>query len=137
MHFTSSNALATIQAIARNRPVMAIQKGQVLFRSGDPGDCLYGVLEGSVQLEWNAGGMSETIGPGETFGIGAFLDPEQRRFGTATALSDGRLLVMNQQEFLFAVQETPLFALEMLQSLGTRLRDLKRRLQDQVASMGI
>ncbi len=34
---------------------------------------------------------------------------------------------MNQQEFLFAVQEMPMFALEMLQSLGSRLRDLKRR----------
>lgn len=107
-----------------------MEPGQVIFRSGDLGECLYGVVEGTVKLDWNAGTLAETIGPGETFGIGAFLDPEQRRFGTATALTEVKLLAMNQQEFIFAVQETPMFALEMLQGLGARLRDLKRQSQD-------
>jgi CRP-like cAMP-binding protein len=139
MHSTSKNTLPldTIQALARHQELLTIEPGQVIFRSGDRGDCLYGVLEGTVELEWNAGAMTERIGPGETFGIGAFLDPEHRRFGTARALTEGKLVVMNQQQFLFAVQETPMFALEMLQSLGARLRDLKRRVQDQLGTAGL
>ena len=135
MRLTSHTALATIEALALKRSLLPIQKGQVLFRSGDPGDCLYGVVEGSVALTWNAGEMSEIIEPGGTFGIGAFLDPDHRRFGTATALSDGKLLVMNKEEFLFAVQETPMFALEMMQSLNLRLRDLKKRVTEVFANI--
>ncbi len=124
---SSTNALSTIEALAQKRSVLSIAAGEVIFRSNDPGDCLYGLLEGTVELDWDAGSLVETIGPGETFGIGAFLDPSHRRFGNATAKTACKLLVMNQQEFLFAVQEMPMFALEMLQSLGGRLRDLKRR----------
>ena len=135
MHLNSKNALGTIQALAANREVLAVEPGQVIFRSGDRGDCLYGVLDGQVELEWNAGKMTEVIGPGDTFGVGAFLDSEQLRFGTATAKSQGKLLVMTQQEFVFAVQEAPMFALEMLKALGSRLRDLKRQMQDQLGRM--
>jgi len=33
--------------------------------------------------------------------------------------------VMNREKFLFAVQEAPMFALELLGSIDQRLRDLK------------
>ena len=131
MDFGSSITLSTIQALASNTPKQLMQQGQVIFRSGDHGDCLYGVLEGSVEITWDSATLTETVGPGGTFGIGAFLDQEHLRFGTATALTDGELLVMNQQQFLFAVQEMPMFALEMMQALGHRLRELKRKLQEQ------
>ena len=47
------------------------------------------------------------------------------RFGTATALSDADLLEMNREEFLFAMQELPVFGLEMLHDLEQRLEQLK------------
>jgi CRP/FNR family cyclic AMP-dependent transcriptional regulator len=33
--------------------------------------------------------------------------------------------VMNREKFLFAVQEAPMFAIELLGSIDQRLRDLK------------
>lgn len=120
-----SGALQTIRSLSENGNKRSVRKGEVIFRSQEPGDCLYGVVEGSVRLGWGDGELHETIGPGSCFGIGALVDPEHRRYGTATAETDGQLLVMNREEFLFAVQELPVFGLEMLHDLDARLRALK------------
>ena len=40
-------------------------------------------------------------------------------------MSDSRLIAMNREKFLFALQETPMFAIELLASLDERLRDIK------------
>lgn len=119
--------LQTFRNLAKGRPLRSVQAGEVIFQPGDPGDCLYCVVEGRVGIEWADGRLSETIEPGCSFGVGALVDPQHRRFGTATALSDGELLAMNREEFLLAIQELPMFALEMLQDLDGRLRDLKIR----------
>lgn len=55
------------------------------------------------------------------------LDPENRDDFVWAALGNSELLVMNREQFLFAVQELPVFGLEMLQKLDDRLRNLKAR----------
>jgi CRP-like cAMP-binding protein len=130
MPTTSPGALDTMRILAKNRPLRSFKAGEVIFRSGEKGDCLYGVVEGTVKLSWDSDGldgMFETIEAGSSFGVGALVDPEHRRYGTATALTDTQLLVMNREEFLFALQELPMFGLEMLHALDERLRGLKGR----------
>jgi CRP-like cAMP-binding protein len=130
MPITSPGALDTMRILAKSRPLSSFKAGEVIFRSGELGDCLYGVVEGSVKLAWDSDGldgMFETIPEGSCFGVGALVDPQHRRYGTATALTDTQLLVMNREEFLFALQELPMFGLEMLQALDARLRGLKER----------
>ena len=56
------------------------------------------------------------------------MDPEHRRFGTAVALCDTELLEMNRAEFLFALQELPMFSLEMLHDLEQRLQKIKTQM---------
>lgn len=121
----TSPALDTIAALARNREPRTIKTGDVIFRAGEPGDCLFGIVAGTIQLSWG-GERVETLGPGSCFGAGALVDPDHRRFGTATAVSDGELLEMNREEFLFAMQELPMFGLEMLHDLEQRLQQLKQ-----------
>ena len=116
--------LSTIAALAGSRPTRRVKAGEILFQPGDLGDVLYGVVSGTIALSWD-GDRSETIGPGGCFGVGALVDPDHRRFGTATALSDAELLEMDRPEFLFAVQELPMFGLEMLHNLESRLQQLK------------
>jgi CRP/FNR family cyclic AMP-dependent transcriptional regulator len=119
--------LQTFRNLAKVRPLRKVQAGEVIFRSGDRGDCLFCVVDGQVKMEWDDARLSETIEPGCSFGVGALVDPQHHRFGTATALSDGELLEMDREEFLLAIQELPMFALEMLHDLDERLRDLKTR----------
>lgn len=99
----ASLELNTIAALAGDRVPRRIHPGDVIFREGDIGDKLYG----------------------SCFGAGALVDPNHRRYGTAVALSEGELLEMNREEFLFAIQELPMFSLEMLHDLEQRLQRLK------------
>jgi CRP-like cAMP-binding protein len=46
------------------------------------------------------------------------------------AITPCRLLVMGREEFLFALQETPMVAFDLLAAIDQRLRDLKIRLAE-------
>jgi CRP-like cAMP-binding protein len=121
----SANALETMRALASNGEVISIEPGQVIFRSGESGDCMFGLLEGTVQLSWNGDSGHEEIKAGDVFGAGALVTSDHRRYGNATAITPCRVLVMNREKFLFAVQESPMFAIELLGSIDQRLRQLK------------
>ena len=119
------NALDTMRALASKGEVQSITAGTIIFRSGEPGDCMFGVLEGTVELSWNDDAAHEIIEAGDVFGAGALVTHDHRRYGNARALTDCRVLAMNREKFLFAVQESPMFAIELLGSIDERLRDLK------------
>ncbi len=86
---------------------------------------MFGLLEGEVELSWNDAEGQEQINAGDVFGAGALVTQDHRRFGDARAMTACRLLVMNREKFLFAVQESPMFAVELLASIDQRLRQLK------------
>ncbi|MFM8258608.1 MAG: Crp/Fnr family transcriptional regulator [Vulcanococcus sp.] len=119
------NALDTMRALASKGEVQDFAAGAIIFRSGETGACMFGLLEGSVELSWNEDSGHERIEAGDVFGAGALVTSEHRRYGNAKALSDCRVLVMNREKFLFAVQESPMFAIELLASIDQRLRQLK------------
>jgi CRP/FNR family transcriptional regulator, cyclic AMP receptor protein len=99
---------------------------QVIFEEGQPGDCMYGVLEGEVDLSVN-GKIVETIQAGDVFGTGVLLGINNRTY-TATAKTDCKLVFLDEQRFLFAVQETPMFALLVMKSYSERLSRLEHQL---------
>jgi len=39
-----------MRALASKGEVIDVPAGQLIFRSGETGDCMYGVLEGTVEL---------------------------------------------------------------------------------------
>ena len=117
-----------MRALARKSEVHGVSAGDVIFKADDPGASMFGVLEGTVRLSWtNENGQEgyELIEAGNVFGAGALVMEGHRRLGTAQAQSDCRLIEMNREKFLFAVQESPMFAIELLASVDARLRDLK------------
>lgn len=119
------NALDTMRALASKGEVLEVEPDTVIFRSGEPGDCMFGLLEGTVDLSWNGDAAHERIQAGDVFGAGAMVTRDHRRYGQARAVTACRLLVMNREKFLFAVQESPMFAIELLGSIEQRLRQLK------------
>ena len=122
------HALDTMRALASKSEVLTLNSGDVLFNTGDSGLTMYGILEGSVRLSWkdslgNHG--HEDIPSGHVFGAGALVMGDHQRLGTATAIEDCRLIEMTREKFLFAVQEAPMFAIELLASIDERLRVVK------------
>jgi CRP-like cAMP-binding protein len=98
--------------------------GEVIFREEARELCMFGVLEGTVEMTLQ-GKFIETIEAGEIFGIGAIVHNDHQRASTAIAKTDCVLVAMNRERFLFVVQETPMFALEVIQSYSDRYRSLK------------
>lgn len=127
MNFNSSLELNTIAVLAGKRDHLFVKQGDLIFKHGELGDKLYAVVSGEVQLNWGDHGV-EIIGPGSSFGAGALVDPAHRRFGTAVALCDSELLEMNREEFLFAMQELPMFSLEIMHDLEKRLQQIKEQI---------
>jgi len=127
MNINDNLEMSTIRALAGKRDLSSVKQGDIIFRKGELGDNLYGAVSGEVQLNWGDNGV-EIIGPGSSFGVGALVEPEHRRFGTAVALCDSELLQMNREEFLFALQELPMFSLEMLHDLEQRLQKIKTQI---------
>ena len=125
MNINENLELNTMAALAGKRALISVKQGDIIFEDGELGDKLYGVVSGEVQLNWGDHGV-ESIGAGSSFGVGALLGPEHRRFGTALALCDSELLEMNREEFLFAMQELPMFGLEMLHDLEQRLQKIQQ-----------
>ncbi|RAM50298.1 MAG: cyclic nucleotide-binding protein [Hapalosiphonaceae cyanobacterium JJU2] len=115
----------TLKIFQKQPTIKTISSGQTIFTDGEIGDCMYGILNGEVEL-YVDGKVVETIHRGDVFGMGALVVPEQTRASTAIAKTDCELAILDRNGFLFAVQETPMFALLVMRSYSERLRILKR-----------
>ena len=94
--------------------------GTVIFEEGETGEEMFGVVAGKVELRMPDGRVF-TLGPDESFGEMAVVD-QSPRSGTAVAVEDTTLAVIDRRRFLFLVHETPTFALQVMGSLAERLR---------------
>ena len=100
--------------------------GEVLFREGDRGDAMFVILEGKVELRVN-GTVFETLGPGGVLGEMALID-QSPRVASAVALTDVTLARVAEKRFLYMVQETPYFALQIMRLMSDRLRRMISRI---------
>lgn len=113
----------TITGVFRSADeVRELEAGTVVFREGDKGHEMFGVVSGAVALTKN-GTPVATIGPDGTFGELALIDHSPRSL-TATATEPTTIAVINERTFLYLVHETPVFALQVMRSLADRLRSL-------------
>jgi CRP/FNR family cyclic AMP-dependent transcriptional regulator len=96
------------------------QAGTTIFAHGDPGDVMYVVLDGEVEVQAPSG-FAEILGPGEILGEMALIDAKARS-ATVVAKSNCRLATVDEKGFLFMVDETPFFALHVMRVLVQRLR---------------
>ncbi|PSB17202.1 cyclic nucleotide-binding domain-containing protein [Phormidesmis priestleyi ULC007] len=120
----------TLIIFQRQPDPQSFSAGQAVFKEGEPGDLMYGVLEGEIALSVN-GKIVETIVPGGVFGIGALVSSSVRTY-TAIAQTDCKLAFLDEKRFLFVVQETPFFALEVMKSYSERLNRLVRSLVEKL-----
>jgi CRP/FNR family transcriptional regulator, cyclic AMP receptor protein len=103
----------------------------VLFRAGEPGDCMFMVRNGSVELYakdiMGQKIVLETPGPGGQFGELALFDGGART-ATAVALEDCEVLVLDREDLLGYVRGHPEAGLDMLAIMARRIRETNLRL---------
>ena len=102
------------------------EAGEKIFETYDMGAEMYVVLEGEVEITIGSQVM-ETLGPGEPFGEMALID-QAPRTASAVAKTACKLAVLPERRFLFMVQQTPHFALQIMKVMADRLRKMNARL---------
>jgi len=100
--------------------VLTLAPGDVVFTEGDPGDEMYGVIEGEIELRVGDRVIG-SLGVDDVFGEMALVDSVPRS-ATAVAVTDAQLAVIDRHRFLFLVQETPMFALSVMSAMADRFR---------------
>lgn len=116
----------TVSIFQKEGQQLELAAGDVIFEIGQPGNMMYGVIEGSVDLVVK-GKVVETILTGDVFGEGVLVHPSKVRASTAIAQTACKLACLDEKRFLFAVQNTPMFAVEIMRSFSERLRRLKQK----------
>jgi CRP-like cAMP-binding protein len=94
--------------------------GKTIFSEGSPGDTMYVILDGKVDINVN-GKTLEIAGPGAIVGEMALIDSSARS-ATAIAHDDCTLAPVNEKQFLLLLERTPYFALHVMKVLVDRLR---------------
>jgi len=97
-----------------------VPSGAVILEDGASGTEMFGIMEGEVEVRL-PNGQIRRLGPDDTFGEMAIVDSSPRS-GTVVAVTDTKLAVINRNTFLFLVQETPMFALQVMSTIAERLR---------------
>ena len=82
---------------------MSFAPGDVIFREGDAGDCLYIIQSGSVDM--------------------SVIDHKQRT-STARVSEQAEVSVINERKFQFMVDEVPNFAKYILDAMAHRIRGM-------------
>jgi CRP-like cAMP-binding protein len=100
--------------------------GEAIFEAGDEGDCFFVVRSGEVSLHSDDHEL-ETVTAGGILGEMALIDGQPRNL-SATAVTDSELVRVDENRFLYLVQEAPYFAQEVMRVMAERLRVTTQRL---------
>lgn len=105
--------------------VKTFEPGQVIFKEGDPGDVLFVIIQGEVEIrKRTAGSASKTLiafHQGDIFGEMALIEKKPRS-ATAIATKASRVLVMNDSLLDKMLEGNPDFARKMIRILSERIR---------------
>jgi CRP/FNR family transcriptional regulator, cyclic AMP receptor protein len=115
-----------IQLFDKDQQAQLFPAGQTVFRDGDPGDHMFAVIEGAVDIIVRDKTV-ETVGPGGVFGEMALVE-ERPRSAAAVVKSDSRLVAIDRKRFMFLVQQNPFFALQLMTIMAARLRRMDEQL---------
>jgi CRP-like cAMP-binding protein len=124
-----------LDALVHATSTRRLDAGEVLFRKGDHGRQLYGVLSGRLKVSAAGADGKEIVfnvcDPGEVIGEIALLDSNPRS-ATIVALEASELLVLDRRDFLPFLERHPRVAIELAELLAARLRRLSELAEDSV-----
>ena len=116
--------------------LIKLADGETLFRAGDPGESLFLVRAGEIELyvRDNAGQkiILDITRPGDFFGEIALLDAGART-ASAVALTDTELIEIDRDDLLLLFQRKPDAALSMLAAMGRMTRKADELLRTRVS----
>ncbi len=127
--FAQLNAkeIASLQAVASEK---SFEAGSEIFKEGDPGDGVYivktGLVEISVPLGKSARHVFSKVTPGDFFGEMAVLESKPRS-ASAVARENTTVYFVPREALLNLVENSPALALTLLREISHRLREFNQQ----------
>ncbi|MDQ3368326.1 MAG: Crp/Fnr family transcriptional regulator [Myxococcota bacterium] len=115
-----------LERFARDFPA-----GTVLFEEGQPGDYMYVVQSGEIEIRRQVGATERVLAvlpPGEFLGEMAILNGRPRS-ATAVVRTAARLLVIEGRTFEAMLRARPEIAMRIIKSLATRLESANQHVE--------
>ncbi|MFC2031215.1 cyclic nucleotide-binding domain-containing protein [Chloroflexota bacterium] len=113
------------------------EPGQSIYDQGDPGEAMYIVLDGRVEIGSGSGPdryVLFRLNPGDFFGEAEIIT-DRPRTATATAVSRTRLMRIDRDQFFERIKGRPELAVLILQALSVRLQSIGAILANPRASV--
>jgi len=124
------------EALAPLCRMRGYEKGETIFREGEPADRIHFVVLGRVKIVKSAGGRDvilEILGPGEPVGAVAVFERKPFPAGAVT-LEGTSVLSIPEREFFQLVEARPEMMRRLLAGLTFRLIMVNKRLADMTGS---
>ena len=100
--------------------------GETIIRQGDIGDCMYVVQSGRVEVVQSSEHGRQHLAfleSGDFFGEMSVFEKEVRS-ATVQSSGEARVLKVDKKTLLRRIREDPLLAVNLLQTMSHRIRDL-------------
>jgi CRP/FNR family transcriptional regulator, cyclic AMP receptor protein len=107
--------------LVRDDRSIVIGKGQILFKEGDPADCMYIVRNGTLRIRSGSIVYEDAIAGG-IVGEMAMVEDNFPRSAMVYALTVCELVKIDEPRFFSLIAETPSFARTVMRVLSRRLR---------------
>lgn len=108
--------------------VRSFVAGETIFQRGEPGDRLYILEEGDLELRFEHARLPKLLAAGDLFGELALVTPRQRRTATAVGLGAGKLIEVDRAAWDRLRVERPALLLGILERTCSYLVDSEERL---------
>lgn len=127
----SGLASAELQSLGHSARLQKAPAGSAVFREGDPGNGIYLIKSGTVEISALLGDSGERralseLAPGDFFGEMAVLDSYPRS-ATATALEDSELYFISREDVLQMLTSSPAMAVSLMREISQRMREFNRQ----------
>jgi len=110
-----------LSRVLLNKLIKEYQPGENVFVENEPGDEMYFVFDGHVDL-LKSGRLLKRIGPGEYFGEMSMLINTPRTATATVVADDTRLIAVKSGNFEAIMRENPDIVLALLKEMAERLK---------------
>jgi CRP-like cAMP-binding protein len=113
-------AMPYLEAIGASQAALSAAPGETILEPGNPGNAMFVVLDGQVEVRHMKSGVAVIAGAGDVFGELA-LCGGQGDDVMASAITDARIIRIDELRFRRIVENNPGFAIAVIQIMARRM----------------
>ncbi len=118
--------MKTIHLFDNAKEAVPTPASTTIFKQDDVAELMYVLVEGELAIVRDGQELA-TLVAGSIVGEMAILE-NRPHYASAVTKTDCRLVPINRQRFQFLVEQTPHFALDMMEIMANRLHQMDERM---------